>query len=499
MAPPAAKAAAAQDAAPEAEAAAPGDMPAPPPPLESEAFPGEGQLTEDERSRWLVLHFALPRTIMTCDLAAHRSTESELNDVLSQMAWGTVDPGSSEWVLESEEPTLDAPHSSLISYKEFCERAYPADDEMEEEARQENLLMAAEKRAAFTSAGEPGFKFRPMLEQMVKCLEFQSKALKKAYDIKKPILNEDDVPADPSRTEAHNILRYGRTYVDAVFCSSNLTKSNRRFSVVLRASSEEQLAPVQQELAAFCQMQHPCYDGKNKTQKPPPMNGEKGSRDMRLHDAAVGSIQSGKLVFDRRPGRVAEDGTETEPEPAVYSFPPFHDCYAGLMNQILGPGGANTAAIVEPNAEAGKLLLVDHEGGFAETQVQHVFFDGRIGAADSGSVDVRDVVSGEPVPFAQAKDVFLHRVDLFQAATDPEYFVRAVEACELNMSSGIVGSRKVEGGEEHLAPEAAKALPPVEWLHHNIILRCSFSGALLGPPSGSAWTSPRLMFDPSSF
>jgi len=409
---------------------------------------------------------------MTCDLAERRSTEAELNDVLSRMAWGTVDPGTSEWLLESEEPTLEAPHSSLISYKEFCERAYPADDEMGETARQENLLMAAEKRAAFTSAGEPGFKFRPMLEQMVKCLEFQSKALKKAYDIKKPILNEDDVPADPSKTEAQNILRYGRHQVLPAFWQLlvHLTKSNRRFSVVLRASSEEQLGTVQQELAAFCQMQHPCYDGKNKTQKPPPMSGEKGSRDMRLHDTAVGKMtQSGQLVFEKRPKRVAEDGTEVESEPAIYSFPPFHECYAGLMNQILGPGGANTAAIVEANAEAGKLLLVDHDGGFAETQVQHVFFDGHIGAAESGSVDVRDVVSGEPVPFAQAKDVFLHRVDFFQAATDPEYFIRAVEACELNMSSGIVGSRKVDGGDEQLAPEAVKALPPKEWLHHNII------------------------------
>jgi hypothetical protein len=439
---------------------------------------------------------------MTCDTAEGRSTEAELNDALSLTAWGTVDPESSDWTLESEEPTLESPHPSLISYAEFCARAFPVDDDMDEEVRSENALMAAEKRTIFTNAGEPGFKFRPMLEQMVKCLEFQSKALKKAFNINKAILNEGDMPEDSSKTEAQNMVRFGRHQVIPAFWQLliHLAKSNRRFSVVFRAFSEDQLGVAQQELSHFCQMTHPSYDGKNKTTKPPLMNGDKGSRDMRLHDTAVGRLdrQSGRLEFSNRQSgenpapegdavaeaapageeAAAQEAPQAEFQPTVYGFPPYHECYAGLMNHILGPGGANTAAILEDHQhweasgrkpEAGKLLLVDHAGGFAETQVQHIFFDGHIGSTDSGAIDVRDVVSGEPVPFAQAKDVFLHRVDFFQAIVDDQYFVRAVEECELNMSKGIIESRKVDSGEEQLPADAVAALPPKEWLHHNII------------------------------
>merc|ERR1719504_394184 len=77
-------------------------------PLE-EAFLGESRLTEDERNRWLILHFALPRTIMTQDMEEGRTTEQELNNLLACMAWGTIDrkPGEAGFVLESEDPTLD--------------------------------------------------------------------------------------------------------------------------------------------------------------------------------------------------------------------------------------------------------------------------------------------------------------------------------------------------------------------------------------------------------
>merc|ERR1712136_327807 len=79
---------------------------------------------------------------------------------------------------------------------------------------------------------------------------------------------------------------------------------------------------------------------------------------------------------------------------------------------------------------AGKPLLVDWAGGFAETKVQHIFFDGHIRLDDAHCVDVRDVVSGEPIPFEVADKVFLHRTNFFHAVVDPDYYIKALQPKE---------------------------------------------------------------------
>jgi len=465
--------------------------------LEAPAFPGEDELSEDERNRWLILHVALPRTIMTCDMAGARSTEAELNDALSGLAWGSIDTDGGEWTLESPDPSLDPPHSSLITYSEYVARTYPADPTMEDKAREENLRLAAEKRSCFTCAGEPGSKFRPMFDQMIKNLQHSNKALAKAFDIKKVILNEEDLPEDPAKSEAQNIMRFGRHQILPSFWNLliQLTKRGRRFSVVFRSFSEEQLAQAQKELQLFVQCQHPAYNGQNKTQKPPLMDGNKGSRDMRLSQASIGRMDrmAGFLRFRDRPmvesvpeaappeadGAQADAPPESAFRPTEYTFPPYHQAYAGLMHQILDT--SNTAAIVddlvfwetqERNSSAGKMLLIDR----AETKVQHIFFDGNVEKEDANCVDVRNAVSGELIPLETASNIYLHRVDFFQAVTDVDYFVRATEECELNMSKMIVEDRRAEGvartlsdEEQRKAAAAAAAMTPKEWLYRNII------------------------------
>jgi len=482
--------------------------------LEVEAFPGESNLSPDERNRWLVLHLALPRTTMTCDMATARSTEAELNDALSNLAWGSVDDQLGVWTLESPDPSPHPPHDSLITYAEYVARTYPSDNTMEDKAREENARLAAQKRAQFTCPGEPGAKFRAMYDQMVKNLQHSNKALAKAYDIKKAILDEEAAPEDPTKSEAQNIMRYGRHQILPAFWNLliDLTKKGRRFSVVFRSFSEEQLSQVRNELQLFCEGKHPAYSGQQKTQKPPPMDGNKGSKDMRLTDAAIGRYDrmSGQLRFADRPsgeaselapgsapgadisapaadGEAPSDGT-TEPasasfRPTAYSYPPYHEAYAGLMHQVLET--SPTVGIVDDlpyweahghQSSAGKLLLVDNASGLAETKVQHIFFDGNISKGDAHCVDVRDVVSGEQIPFAEAEDIFIHRVDLFQATTDVDYFLNATQACETNFSKRILELRRVAGVEQSKVAEASKnsaaaaaEMPAKEWLYRNII------------------------------
>jgi hypothetical protein len=335
-----------------------------------------------------------------------------------------------------------------------------------------------------------------MFDQVVKNLVHANKALAKAYDIKKCYLDEAEVLEDPSLDDQRNILRYGRFQIIPAFFNLliQLTKDRRRFSLVFRTFNSDQLPPVQRELRLLCDGKHPAYSGQNKTQKPPPMNGDKQSRDMRLSDENTGRMNriNGRFEFSQR----AANTTPAEPvigddgypvpvafEPTVYEFPPYHKGHEGLMHHILGT--ANTCAIIDDHdywkgkdcqSAAGKLMLVDYgskhsPGGVAETKVQHILFDGHIQKGNAYCVDVRDAVDGTAVPFAEAEDVYMHRVDFYQACLDPDYFTKALKTCETKFSQTILQSRQVAGEKVAQAekPEALQSLPPKEYLYRTVI------------------------------
>jgi len=219
------------------------------------------------------------------------------------------------------------------------------------------------------------------------------------------------------------------------------------------------------------------------------MNGEKFSRDMRLSEENVGRMNrmSGRFEFSNRAANappaepvLGDDGLPMPVafEPTVFEFPPLHKAHQGLMHHILDK--SNTCAIVDDydywkakdrSASAGKMLLVNYGGGCAETKVQHIFFDGHIQKGNAHCVDVRDVVNGEPLPFAEAEDVFMHRVDFYQACLDGDYFIKALKGCETKMSKKILESRRVadESAADGEKPEVLKSLPPKEYLYRTVI------------------------------
>jgi hypothetical protein len=69
---------------------------------------------------------------------------------------------------------------------------------------------------------------------------------------------------------------------------------------------------------------------------------------------------------------------------------------------------------------AGKPLIVDP----TDSSVVQMFFDDNIGLSKPHIVDVRDVRSGESIPFRQARQAFLTRSEPVHAIMDPQYFVR---------------------------------------------------------------------------
>jgi len=480
-----------------------------------EAFEGEAQLTDEEKTRRLVLHFSVPRTIMTCDTIDGRSTEQELNTVLAEMAWGTITAETAEWDIKSELPTLDPPDDSLISYADFLRDKYPTGPEVEDAVAEENRQMLAKLCGGFTNPNEPGQKFRPMYDQMVKCLTF-SKQVLKGYNINKVTMNEDDLKEDPTAEDWANLTRFGRYQVLPAFWQllSFLVKEKRRFSIVFRSFGKDEIPLVQRELKMFCTGQHPCYNGGNKTKKPPNMSGEKGSKDFRLQEDYIGMMDrmGQKLEYNQRnaelkkdeekkegeatAGEAAKDAAEAEAgeediatgptfTPTVYEFdgadhPPYHKAYAGLSHQILEE--VFTTAIQDDyeywigngrDSKAGKLVLIDD----AETKVQHIIFDGHIHAQDAHCVDVRNVVNGEPIPYEDAKDIYAHRVNLWSAITDEQYFVKQLAASELKMSMRTVARKKAkQQSEEAMGPAELAALlkdkeavPPKEYLYRTVI------------------------------
>lgn len=476
-----------------------------------EAFEGESQLTDEEKTRRLVLHFSIPRTLMTCDTVDGKSTEQELNTVLAEMAWGTITVETAEWELRSEAPTLDSPHESLISYAEFLRDKYPIGPEIEEAVADENRATLAKLTGGFTNPNEPGQKFRPMYDQMVKCLTF-SKQVLKGYNINKVCMNEDDMKEDPTAEDWSNMTRFGRYQILPAFWTllTSLVKEKRRFCIVFRSFGKDEIPLVQRELKYFCEGKHPCYNGGNKTKKPPNMSGEKGSKDFRLQEEYIGQMDrmGQKLEFIRRnaeakkeetekkegdaTGEAAKDAAEAEAVeddlatgpifiPTEYAFDEdVHKAYAGLQHQILEE--AFTTAIQDDyeywisrsrDSKAGKLLLVDD----AETKVQHIIFDGHMGANDANCVDVRECVKGEPIPYEDAKDIYCHRVNLWGAITDEQYYVKQLAASELKMSKRTVARKKAkQQSEEEMGPAELLALlkdkdkvPPKEYLYKTVI------------------------------
>merc|ERR1712232_208447 len=254
------------------------------------------------------------------------------------------------------------------------DRKYPVNSSMEESAATGNKKKAEELLTTFTDNGQPGMKFRPMFEQMIKNVAHSNKALVKKFGVKKPILKEAEAPANPDGTEAENLMRYGRHRILPSFWQLLLTliKSGRRFSIVFRSFNEEQLALFREDYEQFTIGKHPAYCGQNKTPKVPLMNGEKGSKNLQLNDMNIGKIdrKNGRLVFPKlaaiKPGQAAPEGEGAPPaapagdaaaegaeaaefEPLAYEFPEYHKAYAGIQHQILGleGNGAQVAAMVD--------------------------------------------------------------------------------------------------------------------------------------------------------
>jgi len=113
----------------------------------------------------------------------------------------------------------------------------------------------------------------------------------------------------------------------------------------------------------------------------------------------------------------------------------------------------------EFDQRAGKLLLVDQ----ADYATHHIFFDDNVEDSDECIVDVRDVVTGERIPYRKFIDKYVIRVDPVRAVLEPDYFVKMIEIAEHNREEEI---ERIELGlESEDEQKDQKMSPEEEWKH----------------------------------
>lgn len=103
-------------------------------------------------------------------------------------------------------------------------------------------------------------------------------------------------------------------------------------------------------------------------------------------------------------------------------------------NSHLGNIPRLTTEASETNSQSaskalGKLFLVDQ----SDYNTLEIFFD----AYPTDRVDIRDIVSGQRIPHAEAVDHFVVPCDKIDVLKDLDYFLKAIEACEVRMEDRI--------------------------------------------------------------
>ena len=97
--------------------------------------------------------------------------------------------------------------------------------------------------------------------------------------------------------------------------------------------------------------------------------------------------------------------------------------------------------------DSGKLLLIDD----ADYETQQIFFDDGVSDDPKHSiVDVRDLITGEIIPYKRAINKFIVRVESDKAIMESDYFIKKIEECEKrrteeieNMEKGILSEEEV--------------------------------------------------------
>ncbi|CAB1121233.1 unnamed protein product [Ectocarpus sp. CCAP 1310/34] len=437
----------------------------------------------------LILHFDLNKTLIMVDPAGRKTQAQVLNSVLAEICWGHVEHSGAEetsvWTWNGAPPSTEPPlrrtlsgsrglqqqnHHvtapvALVSYSDFLHQEF-GDAEGKDNRRMKDIR--DERKGCFTEDGQPGVGLRAEYLKLEKAL-----ALPEAV-AKSPLAKG----AGLAGRESHYILP------SFFWCLLALKEADADFGVVFRTFGDD-IPEVAREYNAFCEGNHPLFPGA----KMDGSDG-RGDYRVHLADQAEGSHGHNTLgaFFRDEKGLALVMGTLDNPQdrhqlrsieskghPVYRSVVDTHDAICERVLSALPPAGsvapkpaATTTTAGPPpscgestngiagsgettnhgrclalrdfypfwrknleSAEAGKVLPVD----LSDTpKVWPVMFDDNIGhwrpdgsGSDAHIVDVRDMVTGRPVPFDMALERHIVRAEPFLAIDREDVAVGAAD------------------------------------------------------------------------
>ena len=87
----------------------------------------------------------------------------------------------------------------------------------------------------------------------------------------------------------------------------------------------------------------------------------------------------------------------------------------------------------------------------SETEVQQIFFDDSISDnPNCNTVDIRDLITGETIPYKKAINKYIVKVEPDKAILDVDYFIKKLEECERRRTEELenLGKTPSSQGEE---------------------------------------------------
>ena len=204
------------------------------------------------------------------------------------------------------------------------------------------------------------------------------------------------------------------------------------------------------------------------------------------------------------PVKKAETATENEkisaePHSGSVFGPGLSGIYAGLVHQV---SRESPVMGIQQDLDfwqssmydqaSSKLFLVDS----AESDVHQIFFDGSFLENKVESLLCREVAEtdgGKPLPWAEMRDCFVHRCDVWGSVTNPNYFLDAIDRCEANFAARVERLRAADAGagSDPLAgsglDEGAK-----DYIYRKFSARCvaEFESLVDGPLHTPTCTNP---------
>jgi hypothetical protein len=445
-----------------------------------------------------VLHFDLNNTLLMCDPAKGLNTVDNVARIVAKSAWGRhVDRKKEQegqaphtWELAHDQLNFEQPkecnllanlpacedESKVSTYMDFIDVVCPKLQEGSDEEQAERDAERKQMIAKFSQAGGLGSKFKNTYEKLLKNLALPKGAKEElgivgdhgmepeqeqtASAHQDPDHSEDEDTRRENERKAFDkrMLRElygeGRYHMIPSFFRTlmYLKKNKQEFAVVFRTFGTD-LKHAVHEFDKFARGEHPCFNGRN-GMPIVKMDGAKATKDFRFNqpDEQIGAIyrlgtdvSESVFVQGKDHERVEHDQINMIDQDEFVVTKDHIQMYTSMIETLKKH---SVMAIQEDYVawnsngrenNCGKLLLVDQ----ADYNTQHIFFDDNADYGTDCIVDVRDLLTGEEIPYKKFMDMYVVKVHPHRAILESDYFVKQIENCEMKRDEEI---RRMEAG-----------------------------------------------------